>query len=446
MFPMTHWFWVCLQKKKRRWRKVTENSLNWILTGIVFLLDLVVVIVKASLTYAKLPQLFNLREGRESAVDKTVSVIEEPRLKTSLRLALMLVHFLLVGLVSLLLAPVIAGASIWLLLALILLGMILLSVIEFSLEAIILRQPDENAIRFRHLGVLINFIFGPLASVLIKLLGPNANQVALASMTEEDLRNWVEVGQPSGSLEKGEREMIYSIFQFGDTIAKEIMVPRIDVLALDIRSTLGAARRMFEDAGHSRVPVFEDTVDNVVGLLYAKDLLSVQQDEDLIADHRELLRLAYFVPEAKKVDELLAEMQTRSMHMAIVVDEYGGVAGLVTLEDIVEEIIGEIRDEYDESEENPYTRVDENEYIFLGRVDLDIFNEIMGSHIATENADTIGGFIYGEIGDVPTGGEILEANGVTLIVEEVVGRRITKVRARRVKHETHEKEDEDADE
>ncbi len=124
-------------------------------------------------------------------------------------------------------------------------------------------------------------------------------------MTEEDLRNWVEVGQPEGSLEKGEREMIYSIFQFGDTLAKDIMVPRIEVLALDVTATLGEARSTFTNAGHSRVPVYEDTVDNVVGLLYAKDLLTVQQDDDLIQNHREILRLAYFVPEVKKVDELL---------------------------------------------------------------------------------------------------------------------------------------------
>jgi len=191
------------------------------------------------------------------------------------------------------------------------------------------------------------------------------------------------------------------------------------------------------------VPVYEDTVDNIVGLLYAKDLLNIQADQDQIANHRDLLRLAYFVPEAKKVDELLAEMQARSMHMAIVVDEYGGVAGLVTLEDIVEEIIGEIRDEYDESEEMPYEQISENEYVFLGRVDLDIFNEVMGATIATENADTIGGFIYGEIGDVPTGGEIIDAGNVTLIVDQVVGRRITKVRAKRKLSESLEREAED---
>jgi len=214
---------------------------------------------------------------------------------------------------------------------------------------------------------------------------------------------------------------------------------------LDIHATLGEARATFVRAGHSRVPVYQDTVDNVVGLLYAKDLLSVQQDDDLIIDHREMLRLAYFVPESKKVDEVLAEMQTRNMHMAIVVDEYGGVAGVVTLEDIVEEIIGEIRDEYDESEELPYTLVGEDEYIFQGRVDLDIFNEVMDTNIATDNADTIGGFIYGEIGDVPSGGEELQADGVTLIVEQVEGRRIAKVRARREALTKNEKGEDHAD-
>ncbi len=410
---------------------MTDNVIIWILTGIIFLLDLLLVAVKASMTYARLPQLFNLRETREQAVDRTVEVLENPKLKTSLRLSVILVHFLFVGLVTLLLQPFMAEVGIWLFILFLLVGMMILSIIEFSVESLILKQPEENAIQMRFYAALVLFLFNPLSSLLMKILGPNAAQVTLASMTEEELKNWVEVGQPEGSLERGEREMIYSIFQFGDTLAKDIMVPRIDVLALDIKATLGEARATFLSAGHSRVPVYEDTVDNVVGLLYAKDLLSIQEDDALISSHRELLRLAYFVPEAKKVDELLAEMQARSMHMAIIVDEYGGVAGVVTLEDIVEEIIGEIRDEYDESEEMPFSVVNENEIIFLGRVDLDIFNEMMGSSIATENADTIGGYIYGEIGDVPNGGEILREDGVTLIVEEVVGRRITKVRARR---------------
>jgi CBS domain containing-hemolysin-like protein len=437
---------VCLQKKnKRRWRKVTEEAIFWIITAVVLVFDLILVAVKASYSYVKLPQLLNLREGREQSVDRAVKVIEKPQLKIGLRLALMLTHFLLAGLIPYLAYILAPGLSIWLLLLILMIGMIVLTILEFLVESLALKQPEENAIRVSPIGAFINFVFLPLSSLVMKILGKNANIVTIASMTEEDLRNWVEVGQAEGSLEKGEREMIYSIFQFGDTLAKDIMVPRIDILALDIMDTLGDARATFENAGHSRVPVYEDTIDNVVGLLYAKDLLSINKDDDLIANHRELLRLAYFVPEVKKVDELLTEMQVRSMHMAIVVDEYGGVAGLVTLEDIVEEIVGEIRDEYDESEEMPFSQLDQGEYIFLGRVDLDIFNDVMGTEIATENADTIGGFIYGEIGDVPTGGEVLEADGVTLTVDEVVGRRITKVRAKRVELQDHEKDEKDVE-
>lgn len=425
---------------------MTNTIVLWILFAVFMVLDLIFVTVKASLYHARLPHLLSLREHREESVDKTIKLIETPQLRTSLRVAVMFAHFMLAGLITLLLMRLKPDLNFWLILLYVLIGMIVLSLIESALEAFVLKDHEEYAIKLRPMGGIINFFFMPLASLSMSLLGPNANQATMASMTEEDLKNWVEVGQPEGSLEKGEREMIYSIFQFGDTLAKEIMVPRIDVLALDCNQTLGDARETFVHAGHSRLPVYQDTVDNVIGLLYAKDLLSIQQDDDLISDHRELLRLAYFVPEAKKVDELLAEMQTRSMHMAIVVDEYGGVAGVVTLEDIVEEIIGEIRDEYDESEELPYISVDEKEYIFQGRVDLGIFNEVMGTNIATENADTIGGYIYGQIGDVPTGGETIEADGVSLKVEQVLGRRIVKVRAKYIEEVIIEKDQKNVDE
>ncbi len=417
----------------------------WIVAAVLLGLDLLTAAVKASLSYARLPYLLSLREDRETKVDRTVSIIEKPKLRSSLRLAMATFHFLLAGMLPILIVAYGIPLKLWLTLAYLLLEMLLVSLLEFLVEGLTLKNTEENAIRLSFLGGLIHLFFSPLASLLMQLLGENANKATLTSMTEEDLRNWVEVGQPEGSLEKGEREMIYSIFQFGDTLAKDIMVPRIDMMALDINTTLGEARSLFIHAGHSRVPVYEDTVDNVVGLLYAKDLLSIRADDDLIANHRDLLRLAYFVPEAKKVDELLAEMQARSMHMSIVVDEYGGVAGMVTLEDIVEEIVGEIRDEYDESEERPFEQINADEYVFQGKVDLDIFNEIMGTEIATDNADTLGGYIYGQIGDVPTGGESLQADGVTLIVDEVVGRRINKVRAVRESMTVSEKEKNHAD-
>ncbi|MBG0786315.1 MAG: HlyC/CorC family transporter [Anaerolineaceae bacterium] len=424
---------------------MTDSLLVWIVAAVLLGLDLLAGAVKASLSYARLPYLMSLREGREAKVDRTIAVIEKPRLRSSLRLAMAFFHFLLAGLLPMILQVYSVALDIWLVLFYLVLEMVLVNILEFLIEGMILKDTEENAIRLSGLGGLINSIFSPLAGLLMGFLGDNANKVTLASMTEEDLKNWVEVGQPEGSLEKGEREMIYSIFQFGDTLAKDIMVPRIDVMALDIKTTLGEARSLFVHAGHSRVPVYEDTVDNVVGLLYAKDLLSVRDDDALIANHRDLLRLAYFVPEAKKVDELLAEMQSRSMHMAVVVDEYGGVAGLVTLEDIVEEIVGEIRDEYDESEEMPFEQINADEYVFQGKIDLDIFNEIMGTEIATDNADTIGGYIYGQIGDVPTGGESLKADGVKLIVDEVVGRRINKVRAIKMAEHPVEKDKNHAD-
>jgi CBS domain containing-hemolysin-like protein len=177
------------------------------------------------------------------------------------------------------------------------------------------------------------------------------------------------------------------------------------------------------------VPVYEETVDNIIGLLYAKDLLRVRLDEQSLSSLRSLLRPAYFIPEAKKVDELLREMQSRSYHMALVVDEYGGIAGLVTMEDIVEEIVGEIRDEYDQSEERIFEKVSDNEYIFHGRIDLDAFNNVMNTHIPKDVADTLGGFIYSQIGRVPVGGEQIEVENLLLTVELVSGRRIRRVRA-----------------
>jgi len=191
----------------------------------------------------------------------------------------------------------------------------------------------------------------------------------------------------------------------------------------------------FLDSGYSRLPVFVDRVDNVIGILYAKDLLKVLRDGNEGGEGiRDLIREPYFVPEAKKADELLAEMQHRRVHMAIVVDEYGGVAGVVTLEDIVEEILGEIQDEYD-VEDMPFQVLEDGSYLFRGRIDLDDFNHITGCHLSPDEADTLSGFIYGRLGHVPVTGESLELDGLQLRVEQVSNRRIRSVRARLVPSE-----------
>lgn len=226
--------------------------------------------------------------------------------------------------------------------------------------------------------------------------------------------------------------MIVSIFRLGDTLVREIMVPRIDLLALDVHTPIDDAMDTFQRTGHSRVPVFKDTVDNILGLVYAKDLLGIWREGHREVSLSNFLRPAYFVPEAKKADELLAELQAKRIHMAIVVDEYGGVAGLVTLEDIVEEIVGEIRDEYDQAEELLYQAVSEDEYLFQGRIDLDDFNDIMGSQLPNSEADTLSGLIYSRIGRVPTAGDNVQIENLQLTVEQVSGQRIRKVRAQRL--------------
>jgi len=261
----------------------------------------------------------------------------------------------------------------------------------------------------------------------------------------------VDAGQQEGVLEQEEREMIYSVIELGDTTAREIMVPRIDILALDVETSPEEAIDALLASGYSRVPVYEDTIDNIIGLIYAKDLLGAWR-KSITGDGAagfsaseanqklppELLRPAYFVPESKKVDELLAEMQARRIHMAIVVDEYGGVAGLLTLEDIVEEIVGEIRDEFDPGEDLYYQELSGGVFLCSGRMQLDDFNDLFDVNLPDDDADTLGGYIYSRIGRVPVGGEHIHSHGLRLTVEQVAKRRIRSVRVETIKENLDE--------
>lgn len=264
--------------------------------------------------------------------------------------------------------------------------------------------------------------------------------------TEEMLAAMAQVtGTGNTTLDEEERHMISSVVRFETLLVREIMVPRIDMVTLSVTTTVKDALDTFLTTGFSRIPVYRDTVDNIVGLLYAKDLLRVWHEGRQVASLEPLLRPAYFVPEAKRVGELLAEMQAQRIHMVIVVDEYGGVAGLVTLEDIVEEIVGEIQDEYDQAEVQLYRQVGEGEYLLQGRMDLDDFAELLGVNLdqvdAAEEADTVGGLIYALIGKVPEGGESVRLGEVALSVEQVQGRRIALVRARRLAPPNEEEHD-----
>ena len=435
--------------------------INTLLAGFILflLLDLVITIVRTSLTQTRLPNLIDLREQHPIAVDRTLRLLEKPSLRVSLRLALVLVRFLLAG-ASLLLYQALSSNSFglgWAVVILLLVALLIL-MLEFTLEGRILRSEEAWSLRLSGLGTFLDGLLQPFSRLLMALLGSKTMAGGgFSPVTDEDLRTWLEKEQPEGGLEKPERKMIYSIFQFGDTVCREIMVPRIDVNALDVNVSAEEAIEQIIKYGHSRLPVYEETIDNVIGVLYAKDLLRIPlgtlgtpgkqasqpgQANGSSNSIRALLRPAYFVPEAKKVDELLREMQDNGMHMAIVVDEYGGMAGLVTMEDIMEEIVGEIRDEYDQSEEELYQQISPDEFLIQGRMDLDDVNELLGTHYSKDVAETLGGFIYGEMGRVPVGGEQVTVEGWTLAVEQISGRRIRKVRARRLIPAPEAKEEE----
>jgi putative hemolysin len=261
-----------------------------------------------------------------------------------------------------------------------------------------------------------------------RLLGIPLHRVG-PSVTEEELRLLVNVGEEEGVVEEDERTMIHHIFELSETTVREVMVPRIDMVALEGDATLSEAVDVINRVGFSRIPVFEETIDNIIGVLYAKDVLPQLRAGVTDRPVREIVRPAYFVPESKKLDDLLHELQNQHVHMALVIDEYGSVSGLVTIENLVEEIIGDIQDEYDR-EEREYEQISPVEYIVNGQMNLDDFNELMGVELeGGEEYDTVGGFMLAQLDKIPVVGDVVRTEDVTLTVLALHGRRISKIQA-----------------
>ncbi len=243
---------------------------------------------------------------------------------------------------------------------------------------------------------------------------------------EQAVEQMVDASERAGLIEADEHKMISGILQLDRTLTREIMVPRIDVIALEVETPLPDALDVVIGGAHSRVPIYVESIDHVVGVLYAKDLLKALRDKPAVS-LRDLIRPAHFVPETKRLDELLQELQRDKVHMAIVVDEYGGTAGIVTIEDVLEEIVGEIQDEYDTSEEPLIERIGAGEGIFDARVNIDDVNEALGLTLPTET-DTLGGLVYQRLEKMPKVGDRVCVGNTTIEVLSVIGRRIKKVR------------------
>ena len=243
-------------------------------------------------------------------------------------------------------------------------------------------------------------------------------------VTRDEIEQFVKIGEESGALEASERRMIDGIIDFDETRVHEIMIPRTDMIAIEADAKLGDAVSLFIDEGHSRIPVYEESPDNIIGILYVKDTLKNLSEGNLESGVRELLRKPIFVPETIRTAELLENMRREHIHIAIIVDEYGGVAGIVTMEDILEQIVGEIQDEYDE-EAPEIQKLDDGSYMVQGIMSLEDLNEELGTDFHSDDAETIGGLVLILSGSFPDEGEVFHYEGWTMRVAGLEDHRIT---------------------
>ena len=315
------------------------------------------------------------------------------------------------------------------------LSLIVLVACEITPKTLALQRAERVALRMARLVAWATYVMRPVVFVLtavtrllLRMMGGKA-QVRGPFVTEEELKMLVSVGEEEGVIEEEEREMIHGIFEMGDMRVRELMVPRTDLVAIEVNEPVEKAVDLVTKHGHTRIPVYEGDLDHIVGVLYAKDLLRAVV-RGVQKTLREIARKPYFTPESNKVQDVLRDLRKNRVHMAIVVDEYGGTAGAVTIEDILEEIVGPIQDEYDIGEEDEIQFISPNEVVLDGRVSVDDVNELLKLDIAADDYDTVGGYVLNQLGATPKVGATLKLGTADLRVEAVQGTRIKKVRIR----------------
>ena len=296
-------------------------------------------------------------------------------------------------------------------------------------------NPEKFSMSFFYIFSFFWMILFPFSWVLsafskgfLKLFGIKSN-IRTVFGSPDELRTMLHLSKEEGIIEKSEEKMIFSIFEFGDTLVREVMTPRVDMVTLPINASWEQTLNAIVQSNHSRIPVYSGKIDNILGILYIKDLFKVFKSQKNISNFhlKDILRAANFVPETKRVDELFREMQKNKIHISIVFDEYGGVSGLVTMEDLLEEIVGEIQDEY-EVDEKELQKISDNIYLISGMMSIDDFNEKFEVDLSDEEADTIGGIVLEKLGRLPKPGEEVIIDHFKLIPTKIRGRRILQIK------------------
>lgn len=345
------------------------------------------------------------------------------------------IHALILPYLQTMQYPVLTGHIIAMAITLIVLSLLHVVLGEQVPKMVALQRAEQVAIATVRPLLLFAFLMRPFTAIvnaavnaLARLLGLHPGVHALTHSPEE-IRTLVEQSQQEGEIEADQEQMLHGVFEFPEIMAREVMTPRPDIIALDVNAPFADVVRLLIEEGHSRVPVYEEDLDNIVGILLVKDLLPylVGTSGDAFV-LREVLREPYFVPDTKRISELLAELRSRNVHLAIIVDEFGGTEGLVTLEDLLEQIVGDIYDEYDLPEPE-FTVTPEGDVLIDGGASIDEVNERFGMELSSEDYDTIGGYIFGELGRVPQPGDAIMVDGSgELRVEGTEERRVTSVR------------------
>lgn len=300
---------------------------------------------------------------------------------------------------------------------------------DITPKSITLKFPERFALWMaRPISIVIvlftplMFVFTWIYQLVSRVLGIRFTEFGKVITTDE-IKSVMIMAQEEGLLDKEERDMIHSIIEFGDTIVREIMTPRTDAICIDGNSMVAEAIEIIRENGHSRLPVYQEDIDNITGVLYAKDLLSVADPAETEV-HR-FMRPAIFIPETRQIEAVLKYMKRAKFHLAIVVDEHGGMSGIVTMEDILEEIVGEIQDEYDHDDPSPFTKVGEHHYIVDARLNIDDLAELLETTFPNDDDyDTLGGFVLSQMDEFPRKGDEIRFKSLTIRVREVNKRRI----------------------
>ena len=294
------------------------------------------------------------------------------------------------------------------------------------------RNTEKLALAVSKPVLLLSRILSPVIWGIEKITGRFGASAAVGEtmVTEEEIKEWIEVGKEEGTIEQEEREMLYSVLEFGDTLTREIMTPRVDVALIEDIRTLDEAMQLFNETGFSRIPVYHDTLDNIIGILNIKDVFSTAFSGKRNLPIRELMYDPFFVPETKKIDDLLKELQVRKVQIAIVLDEYGSFVGIVTVEDILEELVGDILDEFDR-EEPEIQKIGEGTYLVDAKIWVDDLNDELDVSLPVhESYETIGGLLIDRLGHIPHPGESVHIpeSHVSLVVMQMLSRRVVKVK------------------